>query len=226
MVQGSEHGLMDGSLTRSFAQSVGLAFLNSVVPVRGVATDQLRDGRGLISWLNRVGLAPGADVERRWLERHADALDSAAESARRLRGWFQGFVRASLGRPLTSADLGRLRRLNSLVQEQRSFYQVVEAGGGALALRFSSSWSTPESALIRIAEALALFVCEVDFTRVRVCEGADCSHVFVDRSRARARRWCSMVRCGNRHKQAALRGRSRARAAPARPGRRAESTRR
>jgi hypothetical protein len=156
---------MDGSLTRSFAQSAGLAFLNSIVPARGVARDQLQDGRGLVTWLNRVGLAPEREVQRRWLERHADELDSVAERARRLRGWFQGFVRESLGRPLTCADLGKLRRLNSLVQEQRRFYQVVEADGGALALRFSSPWSTPESALIRIAEVLALFVCEVDFTR-------------------------------------------------------------
>lgn len=35
---------------------------------------------------------------------------------------------------------------------------------------------------------------------VRQCEDAGCGWLFVDRSNARKRRWCSMADCGNRHK--------------------------
>jgi predicted RNA-binding Zn ribbon-like protein len=35
---------------------------------------------------------------------------------------------------------------------------------------------------------------------VRQCEGADCGWLFLDRSNARRRRWCSMADCGNRNK--------------------------
>jgi predicted RNA-binding Zn ribbon-like protein len=35
---------------------------------------------------------------------------------------------------------------------------------------------------------------------VRQCEDADCGWLFLDRSNARKRRWCSMADCGNRHK--------------------------
>ncbi|MDT0309152.1 CGNR zinc finger domain-containing protein [Streptomyces sp. DSM 44917] len=43
--------------------------------------------------------------------------------------------------------------------------------------------------------------------RVRECAGENCALVFVDTSRPGRRRWCSMERCGNRHKVRALRAR-------------------
>lgn len=36
--------------------------------------------------------------------------------------------------------------------------------------------------------------------QVRQCEDAHCGWVFLDRSNARKRRWCSMADCGNRNK--------------------------
>jgi hypothetical protein len=36
--------------------------------------------------------------------------------------------------------------------------------------------------------------------RVRMCEGGNCYLMFYDTSRPGNRRWCSMQRCGNRHK--------------------------
>jgi predicted RNA-binding Zn ribbon-like protein len=43
--------------------------------------------------------------------------------------------------------------------------------------------------------------------RVRECAAPDCSGLFLDESRAGARRWCSMAGCGNRVKVAAYRRR-------------------
>lgn len=43
--------------------------------------------------------------------------------------------------------------------------------------------------------------------RIRVCASDTCPLVFVDSSRPGARRWCSMERCGNRHKLRVLRAR-------------------
>lgn len=36
--------------------------------------------------------------------------------------------------------------------------------------------------------------------RVRQCQGSNCALLFLDTSRPGNRRWCSMQRCGNRHK--------------------------
>ncbi|WFB08009.1 CGNR zinc finger domain-containing protein [Streptomyces sp. LX-29] len=43
--------------------------------------------------------------------------------------------------------------------------------------------------------------------RIRECGADDCYLLFVDTSRPGQRRWCSMRRCGNRHKVRALRAR-------------------
>jgi predicted RNA-binding Zn ribbon-like protein len=44
-------------------------------------------------------------------------------------------------------------------------------------------------------------------SRLKRCEGSRCALLFVDTSRSGRRRWCSMERCGNRAKVAALRRR-------------------
>ncbi|GLZ80527.1 hypothetical protein Afil01_53340 [Actinorhabdospora filicis] len=43
--------------------------------------------------------------------------------------------------------------------------------------------------------------------RVRQCQGSRCLLTFLDTSRPGNRRWCSMQRCGNRHKVGAYRER-------------------
>jgi predicted RNA-binding Zn ribbon-like protein len=43
--------------------------------------------------------------------------------------------------------------------------------------------------------------------RVRKCEGVNCHLMFYDTSRPGNRRWCSMQRCGNRHKVSTYRTR-------------------
>jgi predicted RNA-binding Zn ribbon-like protein len=47
--------------------------------------------------------------------------------------------------------------------------------------------------------------------RIRICAAHDCGLVFSDTSRSGSRTWCSMRRCGNRHKvrQSRARGRTR-----------------
>ncbi len=52
--------------------------------------------------------------------------------------------------------------------------------------------------------------------RVRECAAEDCRAVYLDTSRNRSRRWCSMQRCGARAKAATYYRRHRAGPAPAR----------
>ncbi|MEV6986052.1 CGNR zinc finger domain-containing protein [Sphaerisporangium sp. NPDC051017] len=65
------------------------------------------------------------------------------------------------------------------------------------------SWAAPvtgDQVISQIArDAIELFTGPLR-DRVRECAAHDCHLVFVDTSRPGARRWCSMERCGNRHK--------------------------
>ena len=54
--------------------------------------------------------------------------------------------------------------------------------------------------LAAIARSAAELIAEGASTRLRVCSNPDCGLFFYDTSRTRRRRWCSMSRCGNRHK--------------------------
>jgi predicted RNA-binding Zn ribbon-like protein len=74
----------------------------------------------------------------------------------------------------------------------------------------TAGWAAP----VRAAQALSTVAREmIDLLsgplsgRIRECASDTCPLVFVDSSRPGARRWCSMERCGNRHKLRALRAR-------------------
>ena len=82
-----------------------------------------------------------------------------------------------------------------------------DESGGHLELHTTRHWSSAESLLLPIAENLAQFICEENFSDVKACEGTSCTLMFADHTRRRARRWCSMAICGNRAKQAAHRER-------------------
>jgi predicted RNA-binding Zn ribbon-like protein len=58
--------------------------------------------------------------------------------------------------------------------------------------------------LAAIARSAAELIAEGATARLRICSNPDCGLYFYDTSRTRQRRWCSMLRCGNRHKVAAF----------------------
>jgi predicted RNA-binding Zn ribbon-like protein len=58
--------------------------------------------------------------------------------------------------------------------------------------------------LAAIARSAAELVAEGPGPNLRACSNPDCGLFFYDTSRTHGRRWCSMSRCGNRHKVAAF----------------------
>jgi predicted RNA-binding Zn ribbon-like protein len=84
-------------------------------------------------------------------------------------------------------------------------------GERALRVRRVRPWANPEELMHPIAEAAAELICSMDFRLIRACEGSVCSLLFLDRTKAHGRRWCSMAVCGNRAKAAAHRARNRRR---------------
>jgi predicted RNA-binding Zn ribbon-like protein len=192
------------------ADSLGLDFLNSIATPVDTPVDWLDSGDGLLMWLAQAKLVPADALDELKARAMPGELDKVADQARALREWFRRFVSKHMGRPLPPKAFQELGPLNKLLQRDETFSQISrhrERDGDRFELRVMRRWRAPESLLLPIGEALARFVCEEDFARVKPCEGHSCTLVFADHTRSRARRWCSMAVCGNRAKQAAHRNR-------------------
>jgi predicted RNA-binding Zn ribbon-like protein len=193
--------------------SLGLDFLNTLATPVDTQVDWIDDGDGLLAWLEQTRSVPARDLKALKVRAMPGEFDAVAAQARRLREWFRGFVKARSGRSICPDDLRELEPLNRLLVRDEKFAQLVAEpteGVSVLELKTLRRWRTPESLLLPIGEEIARFLCSGDFEYVKACEGSTCTLLFVDRTRGRARRWCSMAICGNRAKQAAHRNRRKA----------------
>ena len=198
------------------ADDPGLDFLNSIGTPAGTVIEWLANGEDLLAWLEQAKLIDSADAATIRANSFPGELDEVAAQARALREWFREFVLTHMGRPLTAKALDLLEPLNRVLERDEQYRAIVARSDhprhhyarSGLELRSLRRWSTPNSLLLPLAQAMAHLVCYEDFSLVKGCEGKACVLLFLDRTHARTRRWCSMSICGNRAKQAAHRKRS------------------
>jgi len=191
------------------ADARGVDFLNSIATPVAQPVDWIGDGCGLVGWLRQAGLVPEEDLAAMVERALPGELDRVADQARDLREWFRRFLTLRMGSPLDASALEELAPLTRLLERGESYQRLTLREDGHLVLETAHRWRSPESLLIPIGEALARLVVEEDFAQVKACEGHSCTLLFVDHTRGRARRWCSMGLCGNRAKVAAHRSRQR-----------------
>ncbi|MCS0603421.1 ABATE domain-containing protein [Streptomyces sp. LP11] len=145
----------------------------------------------LAEWLVTAGLGPEAPAVDEELLREARELrESIYRAARSV---------ANGERP-AEAD----RALVNAWSRRGDAYRVLDDAG--------AGWCFPGASPAR--SALAVLAGDAVDTlggvrtgTVKVCAGTGCVAVFLDTSRGRTRRWCSMGTCGNRAKKDAMRTR-------------------
>lgn len=97
----------------------------------------------------------------------------------------------------TSKDLAIL---NKAFGNAYGMLRVVP-GENKFSLEFLSCEKTLDGMLPAIVQsAIDILISEKELSRVKKCEGYPCGWLFLDTSRNRSRRWCSMADCGNRAK--------------------------
>ncbi len=188
---------------------LALDFLNSAATPAGGRVEGLRDGADLLDWLERAGAIDAATAARfRAGAGGPAALDGIAAEARQLWEWLRGFVARHMGQQLDAETVVELGPLNGLLARSDGFGQVAaDPDGRGLRWHRERRWA-PDQLLQPLAEAVGDLICMADFRLVRACEGVACTLVFLDRTKAHSRRWCSMAVCGNRAKAAAHRARA------------------
>jgi len=97
--------------------------------------------------------------------------------------------------------------VNALIADSGAVPRLVEHDGIPLHLHYTPSEAPLDQRLgAEIAVALAIVLRDSGLDRLRICASPDCSHVLVDLSKNRSRRYCS-TQCANRRHVAAYRRR-------------------
>jgi predicted RNA-binding Zn ribbon-like protein len=154
----------------------------------------------LLAWSRTRDLLTGAQAEhlvRQASTRSADALE-VYQRAISLREAIYGYFSAR-GRD-SADDSGHLTTINAEVQRAFDHLSIDAQDGGQAVWRWEDNPTALDRFLWPIARSAADLLTSPDSARVRECAGHPCGWLFLDTSRNRSRRWCSMESCGNRAK--------------------------
>ena len=182
-----------------------LDFINTVFAGKEQSVDLLRDFEALLRWLTAAQVADAEvrDSVAAWSRRDQEEISSYALRLRSV-------LRQAAERLAQGEDIGdaALVMVNEVLGSQKSSVRLARtAMGYETSLR--SEWVNRLALLAPLAASVADTLTGDDFARLRNCEDPACLLYFYDTSKNRARRWCSMEVCGNRHKAAAHYRRSR-----------------
>ena len=181
-----------------------LDFVNTVTGKRGVAgTERLQSYRDLVSWSRQVGILDAGEAKP--LLARAQQAPQLAEKI--LREAIE--LREALNRLFTAAaersepSAADLLVLNSALARSLARQQL-EYHRGGYSVNTVRAEGDLDCMLWPIAKSAAdVMTSKKEIERVRVCEATSndsCAWLFLDETRNRTRRWCSMKDCGNRAK--------------------------
>lgn len=184
--------LSGGHLALDFANSIS----RRDSPEKTV--EHLNSYHDLISFAQQTGTVSSPQAEM--LERQAESHSRSA--AERLRTFimlreaiFRVFLSLANGKPASSQDVVLIDNAATDALRHR---HIVHANGD-----YEWQWNDDprlERIIWPIAQSAAELLTSPDLHKVRECEARDCYWLFLDNSRNRSRRWCSMDACGNREK--------------------------
>lgn len=152
--------------------------------------EQLRDPADLAGWIGEAGLAQDVTAPSRAMLTEARALREA----------LYRLLRTASAGSVADADTRDL--INAAAARPGPVLHLDEAG------RLTRTGGLPAALTALALDGLSLLD-SPDLDRLTWCSGPRCTRGFIDRSRARNRRWCDMTGCGDRAKVATYRQRRR-----------------
>jgi len=185
-------GLLGGRLSLDFANTADWHASDHSV-------ESLTSYSDLVAWSQHVGILTDHRAQRLLKEAARRPVDATAvlERAIALREViYRIFSAISHGHPPQAADLATF---NAELSGALAQSQIVSTAEG-----FTWDWAGAEDALDGmlwplVHDAAGLLTSE-ELDRVGQCADDRCGWLFLDTSRNRSRRWCSMEDCGNRAK--------------------------
>ncbi|HEY7976321.1 MAG TPA: ABATE domain-containing protein [Ktedonobacterales bacterium] len=163
-------------------------------------TERLNGYADLVTWLcaadaltpsvgQRMLAAAGADGE---------GAQAAFARARALReAIYRVFAAVARGEAIATPDLAPV---SVAASEALAHARLAPTAQGSVEWEWPEHDAPLERALWPVARSAAALLVSARLGRVRECEGDGCGWLFLDTSKNRSRRWCSMDSCGNRAK--------------------------
>ncbi|HET8541178.1 MAG TPA: ABATE domain-containing protein [Anaeromyxobacter sp.] len=191
-----------------FEFSGGRLCLDFVNTVSGDRAGQPRERMGayadLVRWARQAEIVDDAGARRLLAEarRRPGSAEATHDDALALReALYRIFTAIASGREAPAGDLARVSdHLGRALAHRR----LVRGGPTCCALEWTDPPDALDAPLWRVAASAAeLLTSGPDLARVRQCglhDTHECSWLFMDSTRARTRRWCSMRECGNKAK--------------------------
>ena len=175
-----------------------LDFINSANRDGGAAdVEYLRRYEDLVAWGRRFEIVT-PDLARTLTAQASNSLDiadSALSAALRLReSLYRIFSSHIRDAPAPTIDV---MRLNEALAKAGRFCRLAPRAAG---LRYLVDDGLADWFLGPVAWSAADLLTSPDFRHVKSCAGPRCGWLFLDTSRNKRRRWCSMDTCGNRAK--------------------------
>lgn len=191
------------------ADAIGLDFVNALLHPANGKGRAIGDGETFLRWIAEAGLVPNHTLQALRTSTPPGEMNAVAAEARMLGEWFRGFVQDYKGSPLPAGAVDRLQPLNRILRRDTLIRKIAtrdtlddRIAGSGLQWINERTYKSPDMLLLPVAEAMAELICVEEFSNVQRCEGVGCGLLFLDRTRDRARRWCSKVACGTRTRQA------------------------
>ena len=182
---------------------LALDFVNTVGGMRPHhAKEHLGRYQDLLAFAVQTGTVSAEQASRIAEEaaRRPAEAEAALEEARAIReALHRVFVARPEGRRPAAPDLAFLNGALARALAHRR----LSDGEGCCGLGWDGAAALDAPWWPVVAAAADLLASAGDLARVRVCgmsEAGECGWLFVDRTKARTRRWCSMKDCGNRAK--------------------------
>lgn len=145
-----------------------------------VKSEKLEDIEDVARWCQAKGLSDRFPL-------NTGSLESLQKFRGSLRRIFYSLVEQS---ELDREDLKMLNEVRSIQPNQiLRIYDDKVGFDPAVSLR-----------QIVLFSAIPILTSKEESERIKICPGDDCGWMFLDESKNRRRRWCSMELCGNREK--------------------------
>ena len=198
-----------------FDLTAGALALDFVNTLSGRYDDEPRDG--LRSYDELLSFARGVDcidasetgaLAQLALRFPDEAARALADATRMREVLFVIFSSVAAGHTPLQVDLNRIEPSLTRAAGQRRLH----VQDGRVALGWEPIGDEPaflERPLWSIVQDAVDLLVHAELDRVRECAADDCGWLFIDTTRNRSRRWCSMQTCGNRAKVSSFRARKR-----------------